>query len=85
MLASMADKQGDEFDPLETIQPRPSTFAERRTIAIVGGLAILVAFGVLVLALGTGAVPVSAADELSATAHRRPAVERAVKRADERR
>lgn len=81
MLASMADNQGDGFDPLETIQPRPSTFAERRTIAIVGGLAILVAVGVLVLALGTGAVPVSAADELSATAHRRPVSDRA----DERR
>jgi len=81
MLASMADNQRDGFDPLETIEPRPSTFAERRTIAIVGGLAILVAFGVLVLALGTGAVPVSAADELAATAHRRPAGHRA----DERR
>ena len=85
MLASMADNQGDAFDPLEDIQPRPSTFGERRTIAIVGGLAILVAFGVLVVALGTGAVPVSAADELSATARRRPAGEHAVKRADERR
>ena len=85
MLASMADNQGGRVDPLEDIQPRPSTFAERRTIAIVGGLAIVVAFGVLVLALGTGAVPVSAADELSATAHRRPAGDRAAKRADERR
>jgi hypothetical protein len=85
MLASMADNQSDGFDPLETIEPRPSTFAERRTIAIVGGLAILVAFGVLVLALGTGAVPVSAADELSATAHQRPAGEHAHLRADERR
>ena len=85
MLASMADNQGQGVDPLEDIQPRPSTFAERRTIAIVGGLAILVAFGVLVLALGTGAVPVSAAEELSATAHRRPAGERAHLRADERR
>ncbi len=80
MLASMADNQGDAFDPLETIQPRPSTFAERRTIAIVGGLAILVAVGVLVRALGTGAVPVSAADELSATAHRRPGGDRANER-----
>jgi len=85
MLASMADNQGDGFDPLETIQPRPSTFTERRTIAIVGGLAILVAVGVLVLALGTGAVPVSAADELSATAHRRPVGDRSDLRADERR
>ncbi len=81
MLASMADNQGDALDPFEDIQPRPSTFAERRPIAIVGGLAIVVAVGVLVLALGTGAVPVSAADELSATAHRRIAGERA----DERR
>lgn len=77
MLASMADQQGDEFDPLETIQPRPSTFAERRTIAVVGGLAILVAVGVLVLALGQGAVPVSAADELSVAPHRRTVSDRA--------
>ena len=81
MLASMADNQSDGVDPLEDIQPRPSTFAERRLIAAVGGLAIVVAFGILVLALGTGAVPVSAADELAATAHRRPAEHRA----DERR
>jgi hypothetical protein len=85
MLASMADNQGDAFDPLEDIQPRPSTFGERRTIAIVGGLAIVVAFGILVLALGTGAVPVSAADELSTTAHRRSAGDRAYVRPDERR
>jgi hypothetical protein len=85
MLGSMVDNKSEGFDPLETIQPRPSTFAERRTIAVVGGLAILVAFGVLVLALGQGAVPVSAADELSATAHRRPAGDRAHGHADERR
>ena len=85
MLASMADNQSDPADPLEDIQPRPSTFAERRILAIVGGLTILVAVGVLVLALGTGAVPVSAADELSATAHRRPAGDRADLRGDERR
>jgi hypothetical protein len=77
MLASMADNQRDGLDPLETIEPRPSTFAERCTIAVLGGLAILVAVGVLVLALGTGAVPVSAADELSATTHRRPVSDRA--------
>lgn len=81
----MPDGQGDRFDPLETIVPRPSTFAERRTIAVVGGLTVLVAAGVLVLALGKGAVPVSAADELSATAHRRPAGDRASVRVDERR
>jgi hypothetical protein len=80
MLASMADNQSQGVDPLEDIQPRPSTFAERRIIAIVGGLAILVAFGVLVLALGTGRVPVSAADELSGTAHRRSAGDRANER-----
>ena len=85
MLAHMANPQGDGFDPLETIEPRPSTFAERRTIAVVGGLMIMVAAGVLVLALGKGAVPVSAADELSATAHRRPAGDRASVRADEHR
>jgi hypothetical protein len=85
MLASMPDNQSDGVDPLEDIEPRPSTFAERRAIAVVGGLAIVVAVGVLVLALGTGAVPVSAADELSATAHRRPAGDRANGRGDERR
>lgn len=85
MLASMADHQREGFDPLETIEPRPSTFAERRIIAILGGLAILVALGVLVLALGTGAVPVSAADELSTTAHLRPAGARAAERVNERR
>jgi hypothetical protein len=76
MLAQMAEDQGDRFDPLETIAPRPSTFAERRAIAVVGGLMIVVAAGVLVLALGKGAVPISAADELSATANRRPAGDR---------
>jgi hypothetical protein len=85
MLASMADNQNGRPDPLEDIQPRPSTFAERRTIAVVGGLAIVVAVAVLVRALGTGAVPVSAADELAATAHRRPAGDRINGRADEHR
>lgn len=85
MLAQMANDQGDGFDPLETIQPRPTTFAERRTIAVVGGLMIVVAAGVLVLALGQGAVPISAADELSATAHRRPTGDRADVRPGERR
>jgi hypothetical protein len=85
MLAHMADDQGDGFDPLETIQPRPSTFAERRTVTIVGGLMIMVAAGVLVLALGKGAVPTSAADELSATSHRRPAGDRADVRVSEHR
>ena len=85
MLAQMANSPGDGFDPLETIQPRPSTFAERRTIAVVGGLMIIVAAGVLVLALGKGSVPASAADELSATAHRRPAGDRASLRADDHR
>ena len=79
----MVDNQSEGFDPLETIESRPSTFAERRTIAVVGGLAIVVAFGILVLALGTGAVPVSAADELSATTHRHPAGDRAHDRAHE--
>jgi hypothetical protein len=83
MLASMADNQSGQPDLLEDIQPRPSTFAERRTIAVVGGLAIVVAVAVLVRALGTGAVPVSAADELSATAHRRPAGDRLHERVDE--
>ena len=81
----MANDQGDGFDPLETIQPRPTTFAERRTIALVGGLMITVAAGVLVLALGRGSVPTSAADELSATAHRHPAGARADVRAVEHR
>jgi hypothetical protein len=57
-------------DPLEGSAPRPSTFAERRAIAAVGALAILVAVGVLVRALGSGATPVSAADELAVARHR---------------
>jgi hypothetical protein len=85
MLASMVDNQSEGFDPLETIQPRTLSSAARRTIAVVGGLAIVVAFGVLVLALGTGSVPVSAADELSAAPPRRPAGDRGHVRADERR
>ena len=85
MHAQMANDQGNGFDPLETIQPRPTTFAERRTIAIVGGLMITVAAGVLVLALGRGSVPTSAADELSATAHHRHASDRSVVRAVEHR
>jgi hypothetical protein len=84
MLASMADNQSDGADPLEDIQPRPSTFAERRTIAAVGGLAIVVAVAVLVRALGTGSVPVSAAEELAAAAHRRPAPDRAPDRTNDR-
>ena len=68
------------IDPLETIEPRPMTSAARRTIAAVGGLAILVAVAVLVRALGSGAVPVSAADELSRTTPRHPASDRAVER-----
>jgi hypothetical protein len=55
-----------ESDPFEDNEPRPSTFAERRTIAVLGALAIVVAVGVLVRALGGGATPVSAADELRA-------------------
>jgi hypothetical protein len=78
------DDQRDRFDPLEDVQPRPLTFTQRRIVAVVGGLAILLAVGVLIRALGTSAVPVSAADELSATTHRRPAGDRAGDRASER-
>jgi hypothetical protein len=85
MLAQMANDQGDGFDPLEAIQPRRSTFVERRTIAVVGGLMIMVAAGVLVLALGKGAVPISAADELSAMAKHRPADHRPNAQAEEHR
>jgi hypothetical protein len=81
----MANSQGEGFDPLETIEPRPSTFAERRTIAVVGGLMIVVAAGVLILALGKGSVPISAADELSVPANRRPLGERAAVRGAEHR
>ena len=55
--------------------PPATTFTERRAIAVVGGLAIVVAAGVLVLALGTGATPASVAEEFAATSHgaRKPA------------
>jgi hypothetical protein len=55
-----------EIDPLEGSEPRPPTFAERRTIAVLGGLAIVIAVGVLVRVLGSGATPTSAAEELGA-------------------
>jgi hypothetical protein len=58
-----------DTDPLEGIEPRATTFAERRTIAALGALGILIAVGVLVRVLGSGATPVSAADELAATRH----------------
>jgi hypothetical protein len=62
----MPEQGPSDIDPLEDNEPRPSTFAERRTIAVLGALAILVAVGLLVRALGGGATPVSAADELRA-------------------
>ena len=62
----MPEQGPRDIDPLEDNQPRPSTFAERRTVAVLGALAILVAVGVLVHVLGGGATPVSAADELRA-------------------
>jgi hypothetical protein len=55
-----------EIDPLERSAPRPPTFAEQRTIAVLGALAIVIAAGVLVRVLGSGATPTSAADELGA-------------------
>ena len=69
----------DEIDRPDELDaepaPPPMTFAERRTVAAVGGLAIVVGFGILVRVLGSGAVPVSVADELAAAAHgaRKPA------------
>ncbi|HVV50592.1 MAG TPA: hypothetical protein VHO06_13080 [Polyangia bacterium] len=60
-------------DPLETAEPRPPTFTERRAIAVAGGLAIVAAVGVLVRVLGAGPTPVSAAKELAGAAHARPA------------
>jgi hypothetical protein len=56
----------DPVDPLEASAPRPSTFAERRVIATVGALAIVVGVGILVRVLGSGATPTSARDELTA-------------------
>ena len=62
-------------DPLEDPAARPSTFAERRTIATVGALVIVVGVGILVRVLGFGATPTSARDELAAAraAKSRPA------------
>src|SRR5579863_5505505 len=66
MLLDMLEPTAQDCDPLEGGEPRPATFAERRAIATVGALAIVVAVGILVLALGRGATPVSAVDELTA-------------------
>jgi serine/threonine protein kinase len=68
----------DEIDRPDDLDaepaPPPTTFAERRTIAVVGGLAIAVAVGVLVRVLGLGATPTSVAEEFAATSQgtRRP-------------
>jgi hypothetical protein len=66
---NLADAPDLDAEP----EPRPTTFAERRTIAAVGALAILIACGTLVRVLGSGATPTSAAGELAASAHARPA------------
>ena len=71
----MADERETGIDPLEDVAPRPATFAQRRAIAVVGGLMLLAAAALLVLALGGGATPVPAADEMKAAAHARPAGE----------
>jgi hypothetical protein len=63
------------IDPLEA-EPRPATFAERRAIAVLGGLAVVTAAGLLVLALGRGPTPVRAGAELEAAAHGRPTADR---------
>ena len=65
--------QHRESDPLESA-PRPSTFAERRTIATVGVVVIVLGVGILVRVLGSGATPTSVRDELTAarTAKGRP-------------
>lgn len=62
----MAEPGAYDVDPLEGSAPRPSTFAERRTIATVGALVIVIGVGILVRVLGSGATPTSARDELTA-------------------
>jgi hypothetical protein len=62
-------------DPLEE-NPPPATFAQRRAIAFLGGLAVVTAAGLLVLALGRGATPVPAGAELEAAAHAQPGADR---------
>jgi hypothetical protein len=66
MLVHMPEPSARDIDPLEGSEPPPTTFAQRRRIAAVGALAILAAVGTLVCALGRGATPVSAVDELGA-------------------
>ena len=66
MFLDMPEPRARELDPLEGGPPRPTTVTQRRVIAAVGALAIALAAGILVLALGRGATPVSAADELGA-------------------
>jgi hypothetical protein len=62
----MSEPAAHDLDPLEGNAARPSTFAERRTIATVGALVIVVGVGILVRVLGSGATPTSARDELTA-------------------
>ncbi len=69
-MGTKSRDQIDPIDPLEGGPPRASTFAERRTVAALGALAIVAAVGVLVRVLGSGATPVSAAEELAAARHR---------------
>ena len=71
----MPEPRAQEIDPLEGGPPRQPTVIQRRVIAAMGALAIVLAAGILVLALGRGASPVSAADELGAArpAKRSPA------------
>jgi hypothetical protein len=68
-MSANTRNQIDQVDPLDGSQPRASTFAERQTVAVLGALAIVAAVAVLVLVLGRGATPVSAADELAAARH----------------
>ena len=64
----MADERETGIDPLEDVAPRPATFAQRRAIAVVGGLILLAVAALLVLARGTGATPVPPGAEMKAAA-----------------
>jgi hypothetical protein len=67
----MIDEATRGHDPLESVAVRPATLSQRRLVAVIGGLALVAAAGLLVLELGKGATPVAPGAELEAAARAR--------------